>query len=75
MMNKKDFSIVCIGAGNVATHLAQALQQKGFHLSQIYSRTQESVTNLQPDTGISTSFGTDIRMCVDHLPGTSRRTR
>ena len=35
MMNKKDFSIVCIGAGNVATHLAQALQQKGFHLSQI----------------------------------------
>ena len=52
MMNKKDFSIVCIGAGNVATHLAQALQQKGFHLSQIYSRTQ-----------------------VDHLPGTSRRTR
>ena len=25
-MNKKDFSIVCIGAGNVATHLAQALQ-------------------------------------------------
>ena len=56
MMNKKDFSIVCIGAGNVATHLAQALQQKGF-------------------TGIGTSLGTDIRMCVDHLPGTSRRTR
>ena len=46
MMNKKDFSIVCIGAGNVATHLAQALQQKGFHLSQIYSRTQESAQAL-----------------------------
>ena len=51
MMNKKDFSIVCIGAGNVATHLAQALQQKGFHLSQIYSRTQESAQALAQTLG------------------------
>lgn len=51
MMNKKDFSIVCIGAGNVATHLAQALQQKGFHLSQIYSRTQESAEALAQTLG------------------------
>ena len=51
MMNKKDFSIVCIGAGNVATHLAQALQQKGFYLSQIYSRTQESAQALAQTLG------------------------
>ena len=44
MMNKKDFSIVCIGAGNVAT-------QKGFHLSQIYSRTQESAQALAQTLG------------------------
>jgi predicted short-subunit dehydrogenase-like oxidoreductase (DUF2520 family) len=31
--------IVIIGAGNVATHLAQALQGAGFEIVQIYSRT------------------------------------
>ena len=60
MMNKKDFSIVCIGAGNVATHLAQALQQKGFHLSQIYSRTQESAQALAQKPAEAKKFNKKI---------------
>lgn len=41
-MNTKNKSIVCIGAGNVATHLSKALQQQGFQLLQVYSRTEKS---------------------------------
>ena len=32
-------SIVFVGAGNLATHLAQAMHQKGFNIQQVYSRT------------------------------------
>lgn len=46
MMNTKNLSIVCIGAGNVATHLSKALQQKGYRLQQIYSRTDASARTL-----------------------------
>ncbi len=35
-------NIVMIGAGNVATHLAFALQQKGFSINQVYSRSETS---------------------------------
>lgn len=45
-MNTNNKSIVCIGAGNVATHLSKALQQKGFQLQQVYSRTEESARTL-----------------------------
>lgn len=45
-MNKKKLSIVYIGAGNVATHLSKALQQKGFQLLQVYSRTASSARML-----------------------------
>lgn len=34
--------ICFIGAGNLATHLAKAFQDKGFYISQIYSRSEQS---------------------------------
>ncbi len=38
--------IVFIGAGNVATHLSKALQDAGFDIVQIYSRTETSAKEL-----------------------------
>jgi len=38
--------IVILGAGNIATHLAKALKNKGFTIAQIYSRTAESAKAL-----------------------------
>lgn len=38
--------IVLIGAGNVATHLGKILQQSGYELLQVYSRTVESAAEL-----------------------------
>ncbi len=38
--------IVILGAGNIATHLAKALKNKGFTIVQIYSRTAESAKAL-----------------------------
>ncbi len=38
--------IVVIGAGNVATHLAAALYNKGFNICQVFSRTEESAISL-----------------------------
>ena len=35
-----------IGAGNLATHLSKALQEKGFVISQVYSRTEQSAKEL-----------------------------
>lgn len=34
--------IICIGSGNVATHLSLALKKKGHIFSQIYSRSEEN---------------------------------
>lgn len=42
----KNISIVFIGAGHLATNLAQALYQKGFSITQIYSRTEVSAKTL-----------------------------
>jgi predicted short-subunit dehydrogenase-like oxidoreductase (DUF2520 family) len=39
-------TIVCIGAGNVATHLAQALYRAGYTILQIISRTEASAEAL-----------------------------
>jgi predicted short-subunit dehydrogenase-like oxidoreductase (DUF2520 family) len=44
MDKKKTF--VCIGAGNVATHLAKALCNNGYRLIQVYSRTINSAREL-----------------------------
>ena len=38
--------IVFIGAGNLATHVSQALQKAGHELVQVYSRTYESASCL-----------------------------
>lgn len=43
-MNIKN--IVIIGAGNVATHLAVALQKAGYTIRQIFSRTEASASTL-----------------------------
>ncbi|MDR1154126.1 MAG: DUF2520 domain-containing protein [Bacteroidales bacterium] len=38
--------IVFIGAGNLAVHLSQALQNAGFEIAQVYSRTEASAGEL-----------------------------
>jgi predicted short-subunit dehydrogenase-like oxidoreductase (DUF2520 family) len=43
--------IVFIGAGNVATHLAEACKESGNEIVQVYSRTMESATLLAGKTG------------------------
>ena len=42
----EDTSIVFVGAGNLATHLAKAFYRKGFRIVQVYSRTEESAKAL-----------------------------
>lgn len=42
----EDMSIVCIGAGNLATNLVKSLYRKGFRIVQVYSRTRESAQEL-----------------------------
>lgn len=43
---KNEKKIVLIGAGNVATHLGRVLQQAGYEIAQVYSRTVESASAL-----------------------------
>ncbi|KAA6308510.1 Glutamyl-tRNA reductase, partial [termite gut metagenome] len=38
--------IVFVGAGNLATNLAKALYRNGFHILQVYSRTELSARTL-----------------------------
>lgn len=38
--------VVLVGAGNVATHLGMALQQAGYEVLQVYSRTEASASAL-----------------------------
>lgn len=45
-MNKSLQKIVCIGAGNLATHLCKALYDKGYQILQVYSRTEHSARQL-----------------------------
>jgi predicted short-subunit dehydrogenase-like oxidoreductase (DUF2520 family) len=51
-------NIVLIGAGNVATHLAYALEQAGFQIIQVYSRTLDNAQKLADD--LYTDFTTDL---------------
>lgn len=46
IIDKDNYSIVLIGAGNLATNLGKALKSKGFHVVQVYSRTRESASKL-----------------------------
>lgn len=45
-MKKNPLSIAFIGAGNVATHLAAALTEKGHTICQVFSRTEASAREL-----------------------------
>ena len=38
--------IFMIGAGNVATHLSQALQKNGHEITQVFSKTQTNAASL-----------------------------
>lgn len=51
--------ITMIGAGNLATHLAMALQSQGFKILQVYSRTQESASSLAALTGAAYTTNPD----------------
>jgi predicted short-subunit dehydrogenase-like oxidoreductase (DUF2520 family) len=51
-------NIVFIGAGNVATHLAFALEQAGKQIVQVYSRTEPSARQLADE--LYTEFTTDL---------------
>lgn len=49
MPNKE--KIVLIGAGNVATHLAAALQENGYPIAGIYSRSSQAAETLAAKIG------------------------
>ena len=46
-----DMDIVMVGAGNLATHLARALDEQGFRIRQVYSRTREAASELATQVG------------------------
>ena len=46
-------SVVLLGAGKVATHLAPALVQAGYNLLQVWSRTEASAHTLAESLGVS----------------------
>ncbi|MCL2313519.1 MAG: DUF2520 domain-containing protein [Firmicutes bacterium] len=50
--------IVFIGAGNLSTHFSKALQNAGFEIAQVYSRTKSSAKILAEI--LQTSYTTDI---------------
>ena len=54
--------IVIIGAGNLATQLAQAFQENGIQISQIYSRTAESASELAGKVGVG--FTNDLSQLI-----------
>lgn len=52
------FKICFIGAGNLATHLSTALQNNGYNILQIYSRTVESAATLANSLGCNYTTST-----------------
>lgn len=56
----RNISVVFVGAGNLATHLARSLHQAGFCIKQVYSRTEESARVLAEsvNAGFTTEFAT-----------------
>lgn len=61
-MAKSIQSVSVVGAGNVATHLAQELQDNGIQISCVYSRNQESARTL------SNLLRCDAISSLDHIP-------
>ena len=56
--------IALVGAGNVATHLGIALQQAGWQIAQVYSRTEASASKLA--NRLQVPFVTSIaEVCTD----------
>jgi predicted short-subunit dehydrogenase-like oxidoreductase (DUF2520 family) len=55
-------TIVFIGAGNVATHLAEAFQDTGRKILQVYSRTENSAKLLADK--INAKFTTDLNQVI-----------
>ena len=56
--------ICMIGAGNVATHLSQALQTAGHEITQVYSKTLNTAASLAETLGCSfTNQLEDIDPC------------
>ncbi len=55
-------NIVLIGAGNVATQLAFALENAGFQISQVYSRSTNSAETLANE--LYTDFTTDLKTII-----------
>lgn len=49
----KEFGIVLIGAGNLATNLGKALHKEGFSIKQVFSRTEKSAKLLAQSVGAS----------------------
>ncbi len=78
-MSKKIDKIVLVGAGNLATQLGLQLFEKGFCISQVYSRTEYSAKILaeKTDAGYTVSLSeiekdADLYICAlkdDALPG------
>ena len=58
-MKKENYSIVFIGAGNVATHLAVALHKAGYEIVQVYSRSLQSARDLAAKT--QATFTNDLK--------------
>jgi predicted short-subunit dehydrogenase-like oxidoreductase (DUF2520 family) len=50
-------NIVFIGAGNLATHLATVMHQKGMHIVQVYSHTAENAAVLAKQLGCDSTSG------------------
>lgn len=60
----QDMPVVFIGAGNLATNLAKALHHAGFHIKQVFSRTEESACTLAQ--AVEAEYTTDLsRVTVD----------
>lgn len=62
----EDTQIVFIGAGNLATNLAKALYNKGFRISQVYSRTKESARAL------AQQVEADFTTCLEEINVSAR---
>ena len=55
--------IVCIGSGNVATHLVKALHKAGFSICQIISKTEEHARELA--LSVNAAWATDAGAIVN----------
>ena len=59
---RRNKTVVFIGAGNVATHLSQAMKGVGFSVRQVFSRTADSAKALADI--LDCSYTTDIKMVL-----------